>query len=77
MIDDDLDRMTFNQLREEIIKLRAGIRRHRDASGHNLCWYVPELWDLLPEKQKPIPQVPPTEEFLQCCRLYRSSLDNK
>jgi len=62
------------ELRAEIIKLRNGIRAHRDATGHNLCWYVPELWDLLPDKADSKPQIPPTDEFLQCCRAYRKSL---
>lgn len=43
MIDDDLYSMSQIQLINEIKKLRAGIRNHRDSTGHNLCWYVPEL----------------------------------
>ena len=30
-------------------KLRAGIRAHRDSTGHELCWHHPALWGLLPE----------------------------
>jgi hypothetical protein len=66
--------MSPEELREEIRKLRNGIRQHRDSSGQNLCWYVPELWNLLPEKVEPKPEVPPTEEFIACCRQYRASL---
>jgi len=76
-MDNDLEAMTLEELKVEIKKLRAGIRQHRDASMHDLCWYVPELWNLLPEKVEPQPQVPPTEEFLQCCQIYRKSLDKK
>jgi hypothetical protein len=74
-MDDDLETMTLDQLKAEVGKLRAGIRAHRDASGHNLCWYVPELWNLLPEKVVPQPQVPATDEFLHCCKIYRLSLE--
>lgn len=72
--DSDLDSMTADELKAEVIKLRAGIRQHRDANGHNLCWYVPELWNLLPDKIDPKPQVPPFDEFLDCCRSYRIGL---
>jgi hypothetical protein len=64
---------THNLLRE-IERLRAGIRKHRDASGHDLCWYAPELWDLLPDKKEPQPAVPPRAEFLARCAEYRDSL---
>lgn len=75
MNDDDLNLMNIEQLIAEIKKLRAGIRAHRDSSGHNLCWYVPELWSLLPDKIDPAPEIPSAEEFLRCCKQYRSSLD--
>lgn len=74
-MDEDLDSMSLEELKTEVRKLRDGIRAHRDASGHNLCWYVPELWDLLPEKIAPSPQIPPTDEFLRCCKIYRLSLE--
>jgi hypothetical protein len=74
-MDQDLDTMSVEDLKREVQKLRAGIRQHRDASGHNLCWYVPELWNLLPEKIIPRPQIPPTDEFLHCCEAYRLSLE--
>jgi hypothetical protein len=75
-IDLDLEGMTQEQLVVEVKKLRAGIRQHRDAEGHNLCWWVPELWGLLPEKVDPKPRVPPLGEFLENCAKYRASLDN-
>lgn len=74
-MDEDLDTMTLEELKAEVKKYRAGIRQHRDATGHNLCWFVPELWNLLPEQVDPKPQVPPTEEFINCCKAYRKSLD--
>lgn len=75
MIDDDINNMTREELIEEIKKLRAGIRNHRDNKGHNLCWFVPELWGLLPDKIEPSPEVPPFQEFIECCMKYRKSLD--
>ena len=76
MFDQDLEDMTPEELRAEVLKLRQGIRHHRDSTGHDLCWYVPELWSLLPEKVLPKPKVPPTEEFLVQCRKYRQSLED-
>jgi hypothetical protein len=35
-MDDDLERMTREQLIEEAKKLRRGIREHRDSSRHRL-----------------------------------------
>jgi hypothetical protein len=69
--------MENRDLKVEVEKLRQGIRQHRDASGHNLCWYCPELWNLLPDKIEPHPQIPETEEFLHCCKQYRLSLDQE
>ena len=31
-------------------RLRAGIRAHRDSTGHALCWHHPALWGLLPRR---------------------------
>lgn len=70
----DLELMSLEKLKAEAKKLRAGIRKHRDATGHDLCWFHPELWNLLPDKIEPKPQVPPKDEFLHHCKLYRESL---
>ena len=37
MLDDDLNTMTRDELLAEVQRLREGIRRHRDATGHDLC----------------------------------------
>jgi hypothetical protein len=76
-MDDDLMTMTHAQLFAEARRLRAGIREHRDASGHDLCWHHPNLWGLLPE---PVPEtiaVPPWPKFLRGCLRYRESLDRE
>ncbi len=76
-LDEDIDRMNAAELKNEIRALRTGIRRHRDSQGHDLCWFVPELWNLLPEKVVPSPAVPEFSEFIQNCCKYRKSLDKK
>lgn len=43
-MDEDLDGLTREQLLAEAKRLRAGVRAHRDASGHDLCWHHPTLW---------------------------------
>jgi hypothetical protein len=76
-MDDDLTAMTREQLIEEVRKLRQGIRSHRDSSGHDLCWYHPALWRLLPEKQDPLPTVPDWPQFMEGCVRFRRSLDEQ
>lgn len=76
-MDEDLEVMTQEQLLEEIRKLRQAIRRHRDSTGHELCWHHPALWHLLPEKTDPVPTVPDWPQFLRGCIRYRESLDEQ
>ncbi|AVE16907.1 hypothetical protein AL522_23060 [Pantoea vagans] len=73
--DQDLLRMDKEQLLSEIKRLRAAIRVHRDSSGHELCWFHPELWSLLPEQKNSELQVPDWPEFIKGCLIYRQSLD--
>ena len=75
MVDDDLAGMTRDALLAEIVRLRAGIRAHRDSSGHDLCWHHPQLWGLLPEPVSPAITVPAWPQFLRGCVRYRESLD--
>ena len=76
-MDEDLDRMSREDLVAEARRLREGIRVHRDSSGQELCWHHPALWGLLPEKQDPVPSVPEWPEFLRGCIRYRQSLDDQ
>ena len=76
-MDNDLHGMTRDQLIDEIKRLRAGIRKHRDSSGHNLCWHHPELWRLLPEPMPLNIAVPPWPKFMAGCVAYRRSLDRE
>ncbi|WP_201865361.1 hypothetical protein [Microvirga soli] len=76
-MDDDLTNLSRDDLVAEVIRLRNGIRAHRDSSGHELCWHHPQLWGLLPE---PIPdniEVPAWPQFLRGCLRYREALDNQ
>ena len=76
-MDEDLDRLSREQLIAEVRKLRAGIREHRDSTLQELCWHHPALWGLLPEKTDPVPDVPAWPQFLRGCVKYRQSLDEQ
>jgi hypothetical protein len=73
--DEDLESLSRGEMAREIIRLRQGIRRHRDSTGHDLCWHHPDLWGLLPEASDPLPEVPGWPEFLRGCIRYRHALD--
>jgi hypothetical protein len=76
-IDDDLEGLDREGLINEVKRLRAGIRAHRDSSGHDLCWHHPQLWAFLPERIEPAIAVPPWPKFLRGCVAYRESLDRE
>ncbi len=76
-MDDDLVQMSREELIIEVRSLRAGIRTHRDSTGHDLCWHHPQLWSLLPEDDRPEPVVPEWPQFLRGCIQYRTSLDEQ
>jgi hypothetical protein len=69
--------MSRDDLTEEVRRLRQGIRQHRDATKHDLCWHHPRLWGLLPERTDPLPVVPDWPQFLRGCIRYRQSLDEQ
>jgi hypothetical protein len=76
-MDEDLAAFDRDALIAEIKRLRAAIRKHRDSSGHELCWHHPELWGLLPESFNRTPDVPAWPQFLRGCVRYRESLDRE
>ena len=76
-MDEDLDALSREQLIAEIRKMRDAIRKHRDSTGHDLCWHHPELWSLLPEKKEPAIAVPAWPQFMRGCIRYRQSLDEQ
>ena len=76
-LDDDLSRLSREELTAEVRRLRRGIRAHRDSTLHELCWHHPDLWGLLPEKTDPVPAVPEWPQFMEGCVQYRRSLDEQ
>jgi hypothetical protein len=76
-MDEDLAGLTREQLIDEVKRLRAGIRAHRDSSGNDLCWHHPDLWRLLPEPLDPRIAVPEWPQFMRGCIRYRQSLDEQ
>lgn len=74
-MDEDLESLSRDELVVEAKRLRSAIRRHRDASEHELCWHQPELWSLLPEKTAATVAVPEWPQFMRGCVRYRQSLD--
>lgn len=77
MLDADLEGLSREALMDELKRLRAGIREHRDSTGHELCWHHPKLWSLLPEPVDPQIAVPDWPQFLRGCVKYRESLDTQ
>jgi hypothetical protein len=76
-MDEDLEALSREALIAEAKRLRAGIREHRDSSGHALCWHHPKLWGLLPERVAPEVAVPPWPKFLRGCLRYREALERE
>jgi hypothetical protein len=76
-VDDDVEGMSREELIGEVKKLRDGIRKHRDSTGHELCWHHPALWGLLPDATDPVPTVPEWPQFMRGCIRYRQSLDEQ
>ena len=61
-------------LKARIRELESAIRRHRRATGHNLCWENDEeLWSVLPDGKAFDHTPPPWEEFMKRCAAYRAS----
>jgi len=69
--------MSRDELIAEIKKLRNAIRQHRDCSGHDLCWFHPDLWNVLPETSNETIEVPEWSKFMEGCVRYRKSLDEQ
>jgi hypothetical protein len=76
-MDTDILGWSREELIAEVMRLRTGIRAHRDSSGHDLCWFHPELWNLLPEQAPRTVAVPAWPQFLRGCVKYREALDRE
>lgn len=71
MIDLDVQGMSVDQLRVEVMRLRNEIRQHRDEEGHDRCWLDDQrLYDILPDDKKANFVLPDREEFLENCARY-------
>jgi len=72
MSDSDLDSMTPEQLKEEVLKLRGAIRYHRDQKGDDRCWVDDlRLYELMPEGAEGYdPTLPPEDVFLENCKRF-------
>ncbi len=75
--DADLDAMDHARLLAHARAMRQAIRAHRDASGHDLCWHHPDLWNLLPDPPKGGQAVPDWPQFMAGCIRYRAALDRE
>ena len=54
VVDSDIEFMTRLQLKAEILRLRMGIRQHRDQRLDDRCWMDDfELYEILPEGLEP------------------------
>jgi len=72
-MDVDLTRMSADELRQEVMKLRNAIRTHRDQKGDANCWLDSQmyLYGLLPEKIDADPQLPNKNlMMINCSRYY-------
>ena len=76
-MDTEMEAWDREALIGEVRRLRAAIRKHRDNSGHELCWHHPQLWSLLPEGPAGMPKVPEWPQFLRGCIKYRQALDEQ
>jgi hypothetical protein len=75
--DADLDNLDREGLLAVARAMRAAIRTHRDASGHDLCWHHPDMWALLPDAPAGGQVVPDWAQFMRGCIRYRASLDRE
>jgi hypothetical protein len=71
MLDDDLEKMSILEVKKEVMKLRIGIRNHRDLKGNNRCHLDDKtLYLLLPEKAIVDTSLPPKNRFLENCEMF-------
>ncbi|MBI4151515.1 VOC family protein [Candidatus Woesearchaeota archaeon] len=76
--DNDLLTLDPVKLKAELLRLRQGIREHRDEKGHGRCWLDDlRLYDLLPEKLPADTTLPPREEFLENCARFHETRQGK
>lgn len=73
-LDGDLVGMSIGQLQSEIMRLRSGIRYHRDQRGDDRCWLDDvKLYKLLPDSDQAEFKLPCREKFLSSCERFWES----
>jgi hypothetical protein len=74
--DDDLLTLSRDDLLAETLRLRSGIRDHRDQRGDDRCWLDDDkLYQLLPEKL-PAPTAMDAELMLPNCKRFLATRVN-
>ncbi|CAN5614873.1 hypothetical protein BH23PSE1_BH23PSE1_07660 [soil metagenome] len=76
-LDADLDDLDRKALIAHARAMRAAIRAHRDASGHDLCWHHPDMWALLPDTPTGKVELPDWPQFMRGCITYRAALERE
>src|SRR5262245_18159066 len=76
-MDDDILNWTREELIAEVVRLRNGIRAHRDSSGHDLCWHHQKLWCRVPSTTLKRLAAPSWPQCLRGCIKCRESLDRE
>lgn len=79
-MDEDVFGLSVHQLQDEVLKLRNGIRAHRDQKGDDNCWLDDQmyLYGLLPEKIGAEPELPNKDlMMLNCSRYYECRQNGK
>ena len=73
-IDSDVEFMTHFQMKAEILRLRSGVRKHRDQRLDDRCWMDDiELYEVLPEGIEPSYvdlRLLPKDVMLRNCEHY-------
>lgn len=70
-MDKDLENISLEAAKQEIMQLRDAIRYHMTQKGHDRCWLDnKKLYAVLPEGDKSDMNLPPKEEFLHECNKF-------
>ncbi|MEK7630278.1 MAG: hypothetical protein AAB432_02780 [Patescibacteria group bacterium] len=67
-IDSDVKKMTPQELRKEVMRLRTAFRKELANTGNRRCWI--NLFEALPEGKKINPLELPRKVFLKNCQHY-------
>lgn len=73
--DAELDQLSAQQLRAELLRVRKAVATDAQRQMHDLCWDRSELWaSVLPDYAGTSASVPPVSAFLGNCLKYRLSM---